>query len=96
MQYEHAIMASHLYRCDDCIAHRQPVVLLHVGAVEQRVQFLQGPLHLGGVGQLGKVFAHACFEATGGRQAFGGFEHADGAPGIEHEEILYCSHGKYP
>ncbi|MNH22197.1 hypothetical protein D3C79_820420 [compost metagenome] len=37
MQHQHAIMASHLYRCDDGIAHRQPVVLLHVGAVEQRV-----------------------------------------------------------
>ncbi|MNE62908.1 hypothetical protein D3C80_1582230 [compost metagenome] len=89
-------MACHIHGFDDGIAHRQPVVLLHVGAVQQRVQFLQGPAQLWRIAHVGEVFTHARFETTCRRQAFGGFEHADGAPGIEYEEILYCSHGKYP
>jgi len=96
MQHQHAIMACHIHRFDDGIAHRQPVVLLHVGAVEQRVQLLKRPVHLGGIGHLGKVLTHPRFEATGWRQAFRGFEHADGATGIENEKILYCTHGKHP
>ncbi|MNV76133.1 hypothetical protein D3C71_1694680 [compost metagenome] len=96
MQHQHAVMAGNLHRIDDGIAHRQPVVLLHVGTVEQWVQFLQRPVQLGGVGLLGEVLTHPRVETTGRRQAFGGFEHADGATGIENEKILYCTHGKHP
>ncbi|MCY1182588.1 hypothetical protein D9M73_231550 [compost metagenome] len=96
MQHQHAIVARDIHRRDDGIAHRQPVVLLHIGAVEQRVQLVQCPLHLGCIGHLGKVFTHPRVKTTGRCQAFGGFEHADGATGIENEKILYCAHGKHP
>ncbi|MNC73273.1 hypothetical protein D3C75_1244450 [compost metagenome] len=96
MQHQHAIVAVIVHCTDDGIAHCQPVVLLHVGTVEQRVHFLQRPLHLGCIAQLGEVFAHPRIETTGRCKAFGGFEHADGAAGVEDEKIRDCTHGKHP
>ncbi|MNH33555.1 hypothetical protein D3C79_940830 [compost metagenome] len=96
MQHQHAIVAGNVHRFDDGIAHGQPVVLLHVGAVEQRVHFLQCPLQLGGIGHLREVLAHPRVKTARWRQAFRGFEHADGAAGVQDEKILYCAHGEHP
>ncbi len=96
MQHQYRIMATDTHGIDDRITHRQPVVLLHVGTVEQWVQFLECPGDFGGVCHHGEVIAHAGLEAAGWGQAFRRFEHADGATGVEHEEVLYCAHGKRP
>lgn len=96
MQHQHTVMAVVFHRLDDGIAHGQPVGLLHVGAVDQWVEFAQRPLKAGRHGVQRQVLAHSRLEAAGRRQALRGLQHADGATGIEDEKILDCTHGKHP
>ncbi|MNT74637.1 hypothetical protein D3C72_2134730 [compost metagenome] len=76
-------MAIALDRFDNRLAHGQPVALLHIGAVDQRRQFVQAPGQQRRIGQLLQVLTHARFEATGRRQALRGLQHADGAAGVQ-------------
>ena len=96
MQHQHAVVATVLDRLDDGITHCQPVGLLHVGAVDQRVEFEQRPAQLRRVAELGQVFTHARIEATRRRQALRSLQHADGATGIKDEKVHDWTHGSIP
>ncbi|SST12990.1 Uncharacterised protein [Acinetobacter baumannii] len=91
VQEQHAVVAG-VERGDDGVAHRQPVALGHVGAVQRRLQFGEAPAQVRGVAEALQVVAHARFEATGRSQSLRGLQHADGAAGVEHEEVLDWEH----
>lgn len=91
VQEQHAVVAG-VERGDDGVAHRQPVALGHVGAVQRRLQFGEAPAQVRGVAEALQVVAHARFEAAGRGQALRGLQHADGAAGVEHEEVLDWEH----
>ena len=74
--------------------HRQPVALVHIGAVDRRQQLAEGPL-----GQLARfqclLGTQACLEAGRRSQARRAHLHADGAAGVEHQEFL-ATHVRSP
>ena len=67
--------------------HRQPVGLVHVGAVEWRQQFAEYPVRQLAAGLQGLLRAQSGLEAGSRRQTAGGLLHADGAAGVEHQEF---------
>ncbi len=87
MQQQDRVAAVHRHRAADAFGHLQPVARLHVGAVQQRLQFVEGPVRQR-PGLLRLLFAHAGFEAGGRQQPGGALLHADGAAGVEHQQTL--------
>ncbi len=87
MQQQDGIAALRRHRAADALGHLLPVAWMHVGAVQQRLQLVEGPVRQRpGVVRL--LFAHAGFEAGGRHQPGGALLHANGAAGVEDQQAL--------
>ncbi|MNF48020.1 hypothetical protein D3C84_292390 [compost metagenome] len=93
VQQQHGVAAVLLDRGDDGIAHRQPVALGHVGAVDRRREFAEHPVRRRTLGMGCLLGTQARLEAGGRHQAVRAHLHADGAAGVEHQQLVGGVHG---
>ncbi|MCY1379179.1 hypothetical protein D9M69_668720 [compost metagenome] len=93
MQEQHGITTVPVHALDYRVAHLQPIGLGHVGTIEERRQLAEYPVGYGTL-RMGELFGLEPGFETGGRGKAGvGHLHADGAAGVEHQELAGGGHG---